>query len=151
MQNKQTFPSGIRIDEFGEITADKNFIGLFIQWPLHNEISLDGKYFYVEGICGIFVSSGGAMEMWQQFPESVIFTAKDLGTSNEYKTRFSELSISWEGEPDFGPSDQIVQKSLMVDLFNSLPKLKGALKKGTQLEIYATFRKLKSNTIKIKF
>jgi len=151
MPNKQDLPRGISKDEFGEITADKSFKGLFIQKSSYDEISLTSDYLYIEGVYGIFVNSGGAMEMWQQFPESVIFTAKDLEALKIYETHFDELSISWEGEPDFGPSNQIVQKSLTVDLFNSLPTLKENLDRGSQLEIYGTFKGVKSNTIIIEF
>ena len=155
MKSIDTIPLGIKENEFNELSASKDFKGLYIRLSPHFDNSRSEKTLEIEGVCGVFVNAGAAMSMWEQFPKKVIFHVKDLKNSRQYETEFHELSISWEGSVDFGPSNQLVQKPFNrnlfeVNQFKDIESLVELIKPGTSVEIYATFEGMTSNIITVE-
>ena len=151
MNQTTSIPEGIVINNFDEIEASQNFKGLFIKKSSEMQYSRPNS-FYIEGVCGLYVNPGAAMSTWEQFPERVIFHVKAVGTNNEYISKFIEASFSYDGEVNFGPSGQIVQKKIDrnlfdEDFFENITSLSAVLKPGTKIEISAEFEGMISNKI----
>lgn len=155
MAELDSLPKGISVNEFQLLNVSSEFKGLFIRLAPDQEFSRESNQLIIEGACGLFISPGSAMAIWQSFPQSVIIHIRDIKKNISYSSSFEEMNISWEGEPDFGPTDQVVQNIFERDLFESnlfkgIDRLGQEITPGSSIEVYVTFEGMKSNTLRIK-
>lgn len=152
--NQEKLPTGILLDEFGDLTATKDYKGIYIRLSPQENISRVDAKLVLEGIVGIFVNHDAARATWQEFPNDIIFHVKDLSTGKTYESSYTKSSVGWHVIPEFGPSNQIVhnlfEKNLLsTHFFSGVKRLSDELKPRTTIEVYVTFKGLTSNTLTI--
>ena len=85
----------------------------------------------INGQLSIFVNPGSQYAIWSQFPDSVLYTLKDLDNGETYESHDTELSISWDGNGVYDmysdrPCNRIITEefsTLLTDInFRNPPK-----------------------------
>ncbi len=93
------------------------FQGLKIR--LVEDASVDQDKVKISGRFSTFVTCGSQYATWFQFPQTIMYSIKDLKTGTVYESINNELSISWDGnsvyeEYSTEPCDQIVNEDFSV-------------------------------------
>ncbi len=126
--------------------------GLRIQ--LSHDAANDKNKLRIEGSFSVFVNCGSQYAIWSQFPETIMFTIKNLESGQEYESIDNHLSISWDGNQVYDeysqkPCDQIVTEkfSIAVDDVYFKDALEDVL---GNIELTAKYLEFTSNSINVK-
>ncbi|MBU2862472.1 hypothetical protein KO489_01300 [Reinekea forsetii] len=108
----------------------------------------------ISGEFSIFVNCGSQYAIWDQFPDTVEYSIKDLDSGEVFKSVSEKLSISWDGNDIYEhysnePCDQVVTKAFSATI-TDINFLTAPSKTLTNVELYARYEGIQSNMLSVK-